>query len=103
MLTEMHQLAFKIDPDFSADRSPTMAEGVVLGQITAGLRMYHAIEETPVQICLRMAGRSVRRVSQLGIAFHQPREDVTLDHHEAGRRFVDLDETFGVDIAAHAA
>jgi len=65
--------------------------------------MHHAIEETPVQMGLRMAGRTVRRVAQLRIALHHPREDVTLDHHETGRGFVNLDEAIGIRIAAHAA
>jgi hypothetical protein len=39
MLAEMHQLAFEIDPHLAADGAPAVAEGVVLGQIAAGLRM----------------------------------------------------------------
>jgi len=42
-------------------------------------------------------------VAQLRIALHHPREDVTLDHHETGRGFVNLDKAIGIRIAAHAA
>src|SRR6516225_8950013 len=52
MLTEMHQLAIAIAAPFTADRARAMVEGDVLGQITAALPMHHAIEDTPVHMCL---------------------------------------------------
>src|SRR5271170_5389955 len=66
MLAEVHQLAIKIDPDLAADVAPAAAEREILRQIAAGIGIDHAVEEQPVQMCLRVR-RTVRNVVELGV------------------------------------
>src|SRR6266496_1307515 len=92
VLAQMIELAREVDEDLAADIAPEPAEGVVLGEIAPRIRVHHAVVEAPVQVRLRMAGRTVGRIAQVRIAFDQAAEHVALDAHEAVRRFGDLDE-----------
>src|SRR6516162_11683058 len=103
MLPEMHELAVEIDPDLPAHVAPSTAEGIVLGQVSARIRIDHAIVEPPVQVRLRMVRGAVRHVVELRIVLHHHREHLALDHHETGRRFGDLDEALTIDISTDAA
>lgn len=74
MLPEMHELAIEIDPDLSAHVAPAPAEGEVLGEVAPGIRIDHAVEEAPVQVRLRIAGRAIWHVIELGILLHHRQE-----------------------------
>ena len=56
MLPEMNELAVKIDPGLAAHVVPAAAEGVILGQVAARIRIDRAVEESPVEMRLRLFG-----------------------------------------------
>src|SRR5262249_62360693 len=76
VLAEMAELAIEVDPDLAANVAPAAAERIVLRQIAARIRIRHAVEETPVQMRLRIVKRPIGRVVGLRDAHHPPVDGV---------------------------
>src|SRR5258707_12168974 len=67
VLAEVHELALQVNVDLAADVAPAAAERVILGEIAPRIRVDHAVEETPVEVALRIVGRTVGHVVELGV------------------------------------
>src|SRR5713226_7708339 len=100
VLAEVHELTLQVDVNLAADVAPAAAKRVILGEIASRIGIDHAVEETPVEVALRIVGRTVGHVVELGIFLHHMRQYVPLDHHEPGWRLRHFDEAVGVRMGA---